>query len=185
MKKYALNIAVASALALPFGLANASTGTIDFVGEVTDETCSLGADSIQITVPMGSYAAHHISGIPNTEARQFAINLTGCDASVALNTAEFTFSGTLAAAGNANLLALDLDGSNAATNLGIAISGTNGDFTTNLISFDGSPNAFLDTPLVDGTNTIRLYAFYKRIDGAQPVTSGSANATATFTVSYS
>lgn len=182
MKKYALTFAVASALALPFGMANAATGSVDFIGEVTNETCSLGADSIQITVPLGSYSSFHLENLDRTEAREFQINLTGCDTTQGPGaTADFAFTGTPASAADLTQLGLNPEGGSAAGNLGIGISANGNDLTASRVSFDGSVAQSL--ALQDGTNSLRLYAFYEKL-ATGSVSAGPANATATFEVTY-
>lgn len=189
MKKHALNIALASALILPAAFANAATGNIDFTGEVTTETCSLEADSSQINVPLGSWAAHHINTLDRTTARKFQIKLTGCDLTVApsgvtgpVSKANFAFSGGIAD-GNAKLLKLNSAGGFEAKNLGVGISTNPTNLTTGRVQFDRQ--APLTMELVDGDNTMDLYAFYEKfVTTPGAVTAGPANAQATFEVTY-
>ncbi|MGO3891569.1 MAG: fimbrial protein [Paenalcaligenes sp.] len=185
MKKHALNIALASALILPAAFANASTGNIDFTGEVTTETCSLEADSAQINVPLGSWAAHHINTLDRTTARKFQIKLTGCDLTVTpsgatgpVSKANFAFHGGVANA-NAKILKLNSAGGFEAQNVGVGISTNPSDLTTGRVNFDRT--APLTMALVDGDNTMDLYAFYEKFG---VVTAGPANAQATFEVTY-
>ncbi|MGG4606495.1 fimbrial protein [Paenalcaligenes sp. Me131] len=185
MKKHALNVALASALILPAAFANASTGNIDFEGEVTTETCSLEADSAQINVVLGSWAAHHINTLDRTTAKKFQIKLTGCDLTVApsgvtgpVSKANFAFSGGIANS-DPKLLKLNSAGGFEAKNLGIGISANPTDLTTARVQFD--KQAPLTMELVDGDNTMDLYAFYEKFG---TVEAGPANAQATFEVTY-
>lgn len=187
MKKHVLNIALASALILPAAFANAATGNIEFVGEITTETCSLEADSAQITVPLGSWAAHHINTLERTTPRKFQIKLSGCDLTVVpgggtgtITKADFAFTGGVANS-NANLLKLNSAGGAEATNIGIGISANPNNLAASRVAFDGTSP--MSIALNDGTNILDLYAFYEVFPGTT-VTPGPANAQAVFEVTY-
>lgn len=184
MKKSALTLALASVMVLPLGSAHAAEGVINFIGEVTEATCSLAGPDANMNVRLGSYATNDINDNIGTytEPVRFELRLTGCDPATATETANFTFQGGLA---GQSAEILSLTGANVAGNLGIGIATTPGNFATaaNRIQFDGQTEYPINN-LVAGTNTLPLYAFYEKLTPADPVTPGPANGQVTFNVTY-
>ena len=172
MKKLSLVITVFTSAVIS-GAALAADGTISFTGSVTDTACTVDAASANQTVKLGTVAASSFTAAGSTAAAaRFSINLTGCPA--AAKTASVRFDG-LVSSGNSSLLSLSPG--QTATNLGVGLYQLD---SSQLIPI-GSPTP--SVPLTtSGTNTISFIAKYVAI--STPVGVGTANANATFTVSY-
>ncbi len=189
MKKRLIRLAALSAFAVPVSMAQAATGTIDFIGEVTSDTCSLEPSSAYIKVYLGAPTVAALSSNIYSTPASFTITLSNCDPS-SLDTAIFSFSGGTIAGTQDSLLRLVSNGGDEAQNVGVGIARKTddlSDLTGNRILFNGTEAGGVKLEKLQvGTNIIELYAFYEAYDVANnPPTAGRANAQATFIVTYS
>ncbi|CAM2913795.1 type 1 fimbrial protein [Pseudomonas fluorescens] len=60
-------------------VANASDGTITFLGSVHSGACSIKPESVDQTVRLGAIAKHQLQAGGKSEARSVKIELEGCD----------------------------------------------------------------------------------------------------------
>ena len=152
--------------------ANAADGTINFTGEIIDAACMVSTTSASQTVTLGQVSSSALAVVDSTAASTaFKIDLTACPASV--TTASVKFDGT-AYQGDNSVLALD--SGSVASGVGIQIRNADGSV---LPLYTASSSI----PLAQGTtNTLNFNAAY--IAKAVPVTAGTANAVATFSVIY-
>ncbi|QGH60613.1 fimbrial protein [Serratia proteamaculans] len=160
-------------------------GTINFVGTVVDTACAVqaGQGGTNSTVDMGQitlrsfkdpadktkFVANQLAGAP----QQFNIVLADCDTSTQKNAA-ITFKG-VAASGNSKVLAAG-SGAGSAQGIGLQIFDSAG---TAIDLGSASPAMVLN----DGENNMAFSADY--ISTSVTPKAGQANATATFTVTYS
>lgn len=172
MKKIVL-ITTALATAGICNLATAADGTVNFTGTILDTACKVDTASANHTVDLGSVAATSFgaSGATASHSR-FTINLTDCP--TAVKSASIRFDGPQAS-GNSNLLALNSD--QTAKNVGVGIYQQD---NTTLIPV--GTNSAPVTLSATETNTLGFIAKY--VSTASTVEAGSANAVATFTVTY-
>jgi major type 1 subunit fimbrin (pilin) len=153
---------------------SAADGTINFTGNITDTACVVDASSASQTVALGTVSNTAFSGSGSTAApARFTIDLTTCPAAV--NMAKVRFDGTTAS-GNPSVLRLN--SGQTATNVGVAIYEQD---SSTLIPI-GTASAGM-TLSSSGTNTMAFIAKY--IATGATVGAGSANATTTFTITYS
>ncbi|MEX3241518.1 fimbrial protein [Serratia quinivorans] len=168
-------------------------GTLNFVGTVVDAACavSAGQGGTSSTVQMGQVTLRsmgtttastatppvlttvYVAGTRANIPQPFKITLTACDTRVQKNAA-ITFAGT-AAASNSKALSVST-GAGSAQGIGLQIYGADGaaiDLGT------ASPTVVLN----DGENSLDFSADY--ITTTTTPKAGQANATATFTVTYS
>lgn len=172
MNRFTL-IATAAAL-FSAQYANAADGTINFTGSITDTACTVNTSSTNQTVALGTVSSTSFSGAGSTaSSSRFTIELTTCPSAV--NTAKVRFDGPTAT-GNSSILGLNAGQS--ATNVGVAIYEQN---STTLIPV-GTASAGV-TLSSTGTNEMVYIAKYMATDTT--VGAGSANATTTFTITYS
>ncbi|MGO3740634.1 fimbrial protein [Kerstersia sp.] len=172
MKKSVLSALLAVGLASAAGTAMADGGEIFFKGNITTSPCSIGGNSASINVPLGDISNNIFSAVGvKSPVRNFDIVLSGCDTST-LDTATFLFESVN---GSGVLLPLD----NTSTADGVAIG---------LRPVGGQPVEFGNTTgiafqLHDGDNRLQFEAYYESTAAA--VTAGTANSSATYTVTYS
>ncbi|AUX92162.1 fimbrial protein [Mixta gaviniae] len=165
----------ALAMALLFSSASALAydGTVNFNGEIIDNTCiiSLGNGSNSLVVPMGSVNKSSFTGTGSiASTTQFALVMTNCPA---VN-ASVKFDGPTYE-GDQNVLALN-PGAGVATGVGIQLY----DKDMAALPLFTASNPY---QLKEGEdNIMRFYASYIAMAGS--VTAGPANAVATFTVNY-
>lgn len=172
MKKLSLFVSVVTS-ALISSAAFAADGTINFTGNVTDTACTVDTASANQTVKLGTVAVSSFAAAGATAApTRFSINLTNCPATA--KTANIRFDGPVAS-GNSSILSLS--SGQTAGNLGVGLYQQ--DSTTLIPIGSSTPSVTLTTT---GTNTLTFIAKYYAI--STPVGVGTANATATFTVSY-
>ncbi|KFK92345.1 MULTISPECIES: fimbrial protein [unclassified Serratia (in: enterobacteria)] len=153
--------------------ANAADGVINFTGNVTDTACTVDSASANQTVDLGTVSTSAFSGAGSTASpTRFTISLTTCP--VAANSAKVRFDGKTAA-GNSAIIGLN--SGQTAGNIGVAIYEDN---SSTLIPV-GSPSA-AKTLTSTGVNEMTYIAKYMATGTS--VSAGSANATATFTITY-
>lgn len=151
----------------------ADSVSINFTGSVKAAACNVSVSSDQ-TVPLGDISTTSF-GNPGdvSPARPFSIVLD-CP-SGGPDHAAVTFSGM--AASDPTLLALDVSSGSAT---GVAVRINESDKTTQVKL--NTPSA--TTTLVSGLNTLQFMAQYQALVDRPNITSGTANATAQFTVIY-
>lgn len=174
MKKTNLvvSVAVASAL-LSSASVFADDGKINFVGTITDEACTVTNNvSNPLTVTLGNVARTAFTGAGSTAApTKFTIALTDCPNTV--SSASVKFDGASDATEN-TILALTAE-AGVATGVGIQLADSN----NNAIPLYTASAAF---PLAEGDNNLDFVArYYATTDS---VTSGPANSTSNFTLTY-
>lgn len=164
---------MALALAAFSSASMASDGKVNFTGEIVDTPCVVSTDSQSIDVNLGQIKASHFVAANDISSDQdFKINLDECDLGT-LKNATIQFNG--AASKDASLLAIN-SGASSATNVGIEILDSTGVvLPLNTVSSKAYS-------LQAGETSLNFKAHYKAI--AVPVTVGSANAQADFSVAY-
>lgn len=163
--------------ALALGLSStafANTGSIQFYGKITSGTCSIeiidpATGSKLDRIPMGNVASGRFTAVGDEgNSRPFAMRVTpgtGCDTST--NDGYVTFTGAYGSAGAAGELHALLAGSDATTNLGLAIKDNTGTLIAN-----GKESKAYDLDPTNPTDML-FYAAYRAT--AVPVTAGDAN----------
>ncbi|WP_392558815.1 fimbrial protein [Orbus mooreae] len=170
MKLKNITLAIASSTMLLTTNAFASDGTVNFTGEIVTSTCvvSNGSQGVQ-TVNLGQVSARSLATAGSTAAAtQFSIGLSGCSANTK---ASIKFDGTPDLA-NSSILAV----TGGATNVGIGLYES--DSATALPLLSASKQI---TTNEQGAGTFNFVAKY--VSTGQ-VTSGKANASATFSIIY-
>lgn len=171
------------------GIASANTvngGRVNFEGELVNAACAVDMSSVNQTIKMGQVRTSSFTAVgATTGAVPFDIKLTGCDSSVGGTPAAGgapAIPATVAVgflgvqdASSATALAIS-GGAGAATGIGIRIL----DKAGTAVTFDGTPGTAINVK--NGTMSIPFQASY--IATAASVTAGTANSTATFTVTY-
>lgn len=167
-----IHLAAFTTLCITFS-ASAADGTVNFTGNISDTTCAVDTNSSSQTVDLGTVSTNSFSAAGATASvARFSINLTGCPSSV--TSSSIRFDGP-AASGNSNLLALT--SGQTATNVGVGIYQQD---STTLIPL-GKPSAPYSISST-GPNVLNFVAKY--VSTAKNVGPGSANAAATFTITY-
>ncbi|MEN0617379.1 fimbrial protein [Klebsiella indica] len=169
MKMKLLAIAVPALFMASSVLAAEGDGsTINFTGNIVEQTCSLADISKDQTVILGDVAASTFtgSGSVSTEA-PFTITLEDCP--LGTNDAVISFTGNIAGFGNTAMSTDDID----TTGVGVQILDD---------SVPVSLSGTVVKTLTEGTNELEFAARYVAM--GEKVKAGSANATANFTVSY-
>ena len=155
-------------------LALAHDGTVNVQGTILDNTCVVSASTQEQTVPLGDISAKQFSASGSASSPvAFVIDLQDCGA--AASGVDFTFGGVPSSADN-TLLALN-GGSGAAGDIAIELQDAN--------HVRLPINKASTTYKIDPTRTDNPFTFYARyVATANSVTSGEANATATFTLTW-
>ncbi|MBL0573296.1 fimbrial protein [Aeromonas hydrophila] len=153
--------------------ANAADGTVNFIGEITDETCTIDTGSQNLTVNLGKVSKSSLDGAAGKKSSPtgFQLNLTSCPATVTGTTVKFD--GT-ADSNNSNLLKLTQD-AGVATGVGIEIADKVG---TAIPLYSES----MVYPLAAGSNSLNFVARY--VSTLASVTTGPANGVTQFTLNY-
>lgn len=151
----------------------ASDGTINFTGSITDKTCTIDSGSKNLNVPLGNVSKTSLNGAPGMKSSptNFQIGLSGCPETAKAATVKFDgkVTGT-----DQSLLALnDVEG--VATGVGIEIS----DMNNNPIALHTASPEFI---LAQGANTLKFVARY--VSTGPVVTTGPADGTSQFTIVY-
>ncbi|SUY92924.1 Type-1A pilin [Buttiauxella agrestis] len=166
-----------SGSAMAAGTASVQGGNVHFTGTVIDAACSvaMGDAGSNVEVDMGQVRSAKFTAVDMVANQKvpFTITLADCDTTVSAN-AQVTFNGN-GVAGKTSVLANGA-GPGSAAGVGIQIYDNTG-ATLNL----GVASA--KTALINGNNTLHFSADY--ISTAAAVVSGSVDATATFTMTYS
>lgn len=173
MKKiFCVTTLVAASLGLSVS-AFAADGDVRFTGELTSEVCQVVNNmSNPAEVPLGNVGYTAFTGIGSTaRAQSFVLTLKNCPPTV--SNALVQFEGTPATADNRSL-ALTA-GPDVATGVAVQIS----DASNNVLPLRVASQAY---PLTEGSNDLAFVARYVAI--SDTVTSGSANAVATFDITY-
>lgn len=161
-------------LLLAAASAQAHDGTVYVTGSIQDNTCIVAPSSLAQSVPLGDIAAKQFATKGSASSPvAFVIDLQQCG--TAATGVDFTFSGVAAEADN-TLLALD-SGSDAAQGIAIELQGAD---HARLPLNQASARYVIDPTRAD--NVFTFYARYMAT--ASRVTSGAANATATFTLTW-
>lgn len=172
-----MNIRNSALVAVMASLGFASTafaadGTINFVGNITDTACQVSSASATQTVELGTVSSKAFSVSGDTAAaKRFTINVSSCPDSI--SSATIRFDGPANAANN-QILALS--SGQTATNVGVAIY-ENDSATLIPLLQESAPQT-----LVKDNNQLSYVAKYYAT--ATGVTAGTANASATFTITY-
>ncbi|MFX2611954.1 fimbrial protein [Enterobacter mori] len=174
---------LAAIIALPFGLATMSAsavtvsgGTVNFQGEVVDAACSVASESVDQTVILDQIKSSTFTagGEFANQRKAFEIKLADCSTGTQ-TTAAVSFNGN-SDSSDTTLLA-NTAGAGAATNIGLALFGPDGQ---PIGLNDGTLSAA--TTIQDGTTIIPLSVDYKST--ASLPTAGAVESVATFNVTY-
>lgn len=181
--KHTVLSSVIIASAFLSGIASANTvngGRVNFEGELVSAACAVDMSSMNQTIQMGQVRTASFATTGATSAAvPFDIKLTGCDTALigspaAPQTVAVSFVG-VASSTNPNALAIS-GGAGTATGIGIQIRDSSG----TPVRMDGTPGTAHE---IDRTTmSIPFQASY--ISTAAAVTAGTANATATFALTY-
>jgi major type 1 subunit fimbrin (pilin) len=151
---------------------HAADGTINFTGNITDDTCDISTASKTQTVALGTIGSNSFSAPGTTSAATgFSVVLSNCPA--AHSNVSVKFDGT-PEGGNPSVLALT-DTPTKATGVGIQLRDADGSVLP--LFADSKPVA-----INAGNATLNFSAAY--VSTASTVTAGDANSTANFTVAY-
>lgn len=174
MKLISMAVCASALLSILAGTAQAHDGTLNITGIITDNTCIVSPDSKNFSVQMGNVASKTFYRPGDgTRYEPFAINLEKCGGAASGVTVSFVGpSDTL----NSDLLALN-GGAGYATGMGIGIYNPD----KSLIPMGKESE---QTKLTPNQAAVKL-SFYARYiaDGAKVIT-GTANASATFMLTY-
>lgn len=152
----------------------AHDGRVYVTGTITNNTCTLSPDSQNMTVAMGDVSNRQFLHPGEGAAWQsFAIDLLNCGSTA--SGVSVSFSGSEDES-NHNLLALTPEEGNA-TGVGIALYDTN----KNAIPL-GADSATM--PLIGGQASVHLQFYARYVADGDTVASGTANASATFKLTY-
>lgn len=192
MKRTAISsLFAASAFAMISGYSFAATtvngGRVDFEGDVVSAACALDLSSAKQTVKMGQVRTSAFTGVGvSTSSVAFDITLTGCNVSAesATRAGQTRADSSNVAIGftgvvdSTNDKALSLNGGDgAADGIGLQIKDAGG----KVVPLDGK--ASTSVLLNDDRVVVPFQAYY--ISTKPSVKAGKANATATFTITYS
>ena len=183
MFKFASLASAVAVIAFSSAMVQASDGTINFTGEIIDNSCNIfvnGGGSNTGNVDMGKVLRTSFHGTGSTvdgkaSSTGFTIEMNKCPDTV--KSVTFKFDGENVN-GDDKILALT-SGEGTATGVGIQLYDKN----RNIIQLTkaSEPYTIADT----GPNSTNSLAFYaKYIQTQDKVTVGPANAVATFTVNY-
>jgi type 1 fimbria pilin len=169
---------VLSVAGLVSASAMAADGTVNFQGKISDAPCTVSIPSQNQNVMLGTVpAADLASSGKRSTAKNFQIDLLNCTA--AAKSAQISFGGTVPSQDATLLNVSSPDGTSAgtvATNVGIEISDAKGV----VISPNTQSSAMTLTPSV-ASQSLYFTANYKSFGTA---TTGDANATSDFTITY-
>ena len=166
---------IALILGLGFSaVAQANGGTINFTGRIIPSTCSINLGKPDLTVALGDVPASALA-TPGARAgkKEFAIEVTGCSGGGTKVAARFESGNADPASGQ-----LKLDASSEAGGVQIAIY----DESDGLNKFGEDVPATSLRTLSGGAATLRYSAWYVATN--DPVSPGTANASATYTLVY-
>lgn len=152
------------------GASHAATGTVNFTGQITANTCTFNNGTSDMNVQMGTVSASDLASAGKTTGdKPFSLSFTNCSSGV--NSLAVRFSGDNNTDGTLKLT----NDSGVAKNVALGIYDKN-----NALVKVGDDSA--DYSVSGGSVIIPLTAKY--IATASGVTAGSANSTAVFTALY-
>lgn len=152
--------------------ASAADGTINFIGNITDTACQVTTANATQDVTLGNVAASAFTGAGDSAAAtRFTIKVSSCPSAV--TAASIRFDGT-PDSNNNQILALS--SGQTATNVGVGI------YESDSATLIGLQKDSAAQTLAAGENELSFVAKY--VATASGVTSGTANASATFTITY-
>ena len=198
MKLNKNTLALAVALTLGSAGVQAADGTITFNGVVTAAACtsiaSVTADSvvngplpINATLTLPNVTSTTLNAASGTYAGQtpFSIQLTGCEATTALNNVRAVFTSAASPAGDAHVMA-NTATTTPAADVAIAIMQQNGttqiDLNGGTAKDPGASLPVLAVPSAPGPVTLNYKAAYKSLSTS--VTAGNVTGVADFVISY-
>jgi len=151
-------------------------GSIKFTGEFITAACAVENKSANQEIPLGQYSTTSLKKKGDVTANiPFSIELVDCDNS-AYSNVSVAFTGL---SKDSVLLDINGDGSNATVATGMAVELL--DSTSTPVPLNGQDYSTPQT-LYEGNTALHFNARYKAIDDT--ITSGLANANATFMVKY-
>lgn len=166
--------AALSLLSLSAAYGAGHDGTVNITGTIVDKTCAVSADSTTLLVKFGNVSSKTFARAGDgTRYEPFTINLEKCGAGASNVTV--TFSGN-ADDHNPDLLALTPD-VGVATGMAIALY----DREKNLIPLDQPGGG---TDLIPNQASVALIFYARYLANGETVSSGPANASATFMLNY-
>ncbi len=173
MKNNLLASLIAATSIFAINNALAADGTIDFTGTITDQACELAPGSNALKVNLGKVSKNSLPSAGSTAAAtKFTIKLINCPTTVTAASVKFDAESYL---GDDSVINLKQE-KDVATGVGIQITD---DVNTVVPLFTASKTY----PLKDGVeNNLDFRARY--IAKSDTVTTGPANGTATFIISY-
>ncbi|WP_074011109.1 fimbrial protein [Tatumella sp. UCD-D_suzukii] len=142
---------------------------VEWTANIITWGCTVSSASSDMTVPLGTWSTRNFSSGDYTTPVGFTISLSGCNS----NTVAATFTGTSDST-NSNYLAL----SSTSTSSNVAIEIKNSDKQLLPLNTISSANA------VDSSGNVTMSFFANYIGTGSNVTAGTANADATFTLTY-
>lgn len=180
MKIYLKTPCLVMALLLAAANAKAQSYQLTLNGRVTLQPCMISVDAVPLgDVPLTEFV---VSSIPASQySKAFDVRLQNCEIST-LSAASIKFTGTTA--GSNSVLALT-QVAGAATGIGVQITtnDTQHGSTGTPVKFDGT-EAY-NFRIASGKSTYNFLASYIRAPNASSRTAGTANTSATITLSYS
>lgn len=172
------NVMMASVLA--FGLSSSAFaadqghGKVTFTGSIIDAPCSIKSQSIDQTVELGQISNSSLLNAGKSQPRNFAIDLENCvfTGPAATNKVSVTFTGMESAANNGLLGITGTAG-------GASVAITDG--TGQVIKLGQATKV---QELQNGGNTLSFSAYLQGDGAAAPITEGSFQTVADFTLAY-
>lgn len=156
------------------GAVAAHDGTVNITGTIQDKTCEISPDSVNQSVPLGTVASKDLKDAGSaTRAERFTIRLEQCGAAV--SGASVSFSGTPDNTVPALVRLTALPGG--ATGLGVELL----DDAMTAIPVQSSSHQY---PIEPGTGSAVLVFYARYRATGSGVTTGVANASVTFTLTY-
>lgn len=174
------NVAVAAVLWSAACVAHGQTATLNIQGRITSTPCTLSVGS----VAMGDVPISEFSGSSTPDQRYwktFTVTLQSCEIST-LQAASLRFTGTTAF-GDSTILALT-PGADNATGFGVQVQTNDTTHGSGVkVRMDGSQSYAFNVNT--NQSTFQFTSYYITPPGTTEIRSGTANATATITLSYS
>ncbi|WP_081477965.1 fimbrial protein [Achromobacter arsenitoxydans] len=174
------NASVAAVLLSAACVAHGQTATLNITGRITATPCSISVNAVAMgDVPISEFTA---SSTPASQYwKPFTVTLNACDITT-LQSANLKFNGTLAYGSNTSL-ALTA-GAGTATGFGVQVR-TNDSVHGSGITVRMDGGASYPFNVNSTQNTFTFTSLYVKPVGAPAMRSGTANATATITLTYS
>lgn len=176
-------LATAAVVLLAQG-AQASSGTINFTGSITDNTCTVGNTSLSVTLPPLTVSALNggsASGGKTAGDTTFTIDLSSCSFASGNATAYFEFGANTDAANNGTLKNTS-SGPGAATGVNIQLLNDNGLGTVIDVSKTSGNQGVVTAPIAANKGTAKFIARYYATGST--VTSGPVTSSVTYSMVY-